>query len=87
MRTACTRCDGKGLLECPKCEGRGRIAPLLDRTEASATPSFVDEDLDQASVCVNCDRRGVIPCPTCQGTGQSGDERVGLYARSAHPGA
>ena len=58
---ACTRCNGKGSIGCPQCEGRG----------------FIDEGQLELPVepprgaprCPACNGTGTIRCPDCEGSG------------------
>jgi len=53
----CTRCDGKGTIECPTCDGKGRkyLVPFLGLV---------------ALDCSGCNGLGDINCPACEGLGE-----------------
>ncbi len=62
----CARCNGKGLINCPHCEGQRAIdedqLELIKITSRSPYP------------CPACKGTGVVTCPDCEGSGVVDDE-------------
>ncbi len=62
----CTRCGGKGVVNCPECDGRG----VRDegQLELLADPAL------RAAGCPACAGAGTQSCPVCDGTGVEDNE-------------
>ncbi len=62
----CARCNGKGLINCPHCEGQRTIdedqLELIKTTSRSPHP------------CPACRGTGFVACPDCEGSGEVDDE-------------
>jgi len=63
----CARCNGKGLINCPHCEGGQRgidedQLELIKMTSRSPHP------------CPACRGTGFVACPDCEGSGEVDDE-------------
>jgi DnaJ-class molecular chaperone len=61
----CARCNGKGLINCPRCEGRGTEGD--GQLELLAAPGA-------APKCPRCQGAGTVVCPACEGSGTVEDE-------------
>lgn len=62
----CARCNGKGILQCPKCDGRGVVDEIQLELLASAPRA--------SSKCPKCKGTGMVACPDCEGSGMVDDE-------------
>ncbi len=62
----CTRCGGKGVINCPNCDGRGVM-------EEGQLELLADPD-HRAGGCPECGGAGTLACPICDGTGAVEDE-------------
>jgi len=62
----CARCNGKGSVSCPHCEGqRGHDEDQLELIKvASRSPH----------PCPACHGTGLVACPACEGSGLVDDE-------------
>ena len=56
----CYECNGKGYVECPKCNGSGEAWP-------ESMSHGVLRDLDRW--CDECNGSGTVKCDVCYGTG------------------
>ncbi len=61
----CARCNGKGLLPCPKCDGHGVVDEIQLELLASAPRS--------PGKCSKCKGTGMVACPDCEGSGMVDD--------------
>ena len=61
----CARCNGQGLIACPKCGGAGTLKDgqleLLTGRSSSPIP------------CPTCKGTGTIACPDCEASGEVDD--------------
>lgn len=55
MSKPCARCDEKGTIECPKCNGEGKIDKMLYMPVVSDLLSVVDKDWTAQDDCSKCD--------------------------------
>jgi len=62
----CARCNGRGTIACPKCEGHGRLEE--DQLVLIATRSAPPWN------CPECKGTGFLACPDCEGSGEIDDE-------------
>ena len=62
----CTRCGGKGVVKCPKCDGRGAMEE--GQLDLLAEPS------SGGTACPECRGTGTLSCPICDGTGVEDNE-------------
>ena len=62
----CARCNGKGLIPCPQCGGRG----VRDNAQLDLPGSAVRDD----ERCPACAGTGSVVCPACDGSGEVDDE-------------
>lgn len=62
----CARCNGKGLVNCPHCQGRGEMDEEQLELIAAAARS--------ARKCPKCRGTGLVACPDCEGSGTVDDE-------------
>jgi DnaJ-class molecular chaperone len=62
----CARCNGKGTLECPECEGRGVV-------EEEAQLELITETARSSDKCPVCTGKGIVACPDCEGSGEVDD--------------
>ena len=60
----CMNCMGRGHVECPECDGKGRRWP-------ESMSHGVLKDLN--SDCYECRGSGRVPCEECEGTGYVDD--------------
>lgn len=61
----CSRCEGRGSIPCPKCQGTGRCMTCLGR--GWVVPAGANERGMIESTCAHC--LGTGKCPTCGGYG------------------
>lgn len=61
--SVCSRCEGKRLVACNNCDGKGDMyfVPVLDIWESD---------------CSDCHGSGVVMCPSCHGRGFTQSEVV-----------
>ena len=62
----CARCNGKGILACPACEGRGTV----DEAQLELIP----EAARSSHRCPACRGKGMVACPDCEGSGEVEDQ-------------
>ena len=62
----CARCNGKALINRPKCDGRGVVDE--DQLELIAGTS------NSSRKCSKCRGTGMVACPDCEGSGTVDDE-------------
>ena len=62
----CARCNGKALINCPKCDGRGVVDEDQLELIAGTSPG--------PRKCSKCRGTGMVACPDCEGSGTVDDE-------------
>lgn len=64
----CDRCDGRGQLDCPKCDvWYGSRGQLFDPLRPLSGGEIWED-------CDHCDGTGYIDCPDCRGSGEVKEE-------------
>jgi DnaJ-class molecular chaperone len=63
----CARCNGKGSITCPACDGRGVVQD--DQLESS----IIAESPPHPPPCPECRGRGMVVCPDCEASGEVDD--------------
>lgn len=70
MRSACQRCDGAGVVECPAAASTaGTRCELGRRTTVLRTELIGDAEVAQKDRCARCDGLGHLTCGECDGFG------------------
>jgi DnaJ-class molecular chaperone len=62
----CARCNGKGLIYCPRCDGRKvQVEDQLELIKVAGRSPLP---------CPACKGVGMVTCPECEGSGTVDDE-------------
>lgn len=70
MRSACQRCDGAGVVECPAASSAaGTRCQLGRRTTVLRTEVIAGEEVAQKDRCARCEGLGHLTCEECNGFG------------------
>lgn len=74
MSRPCARCDEGGTIECPKCDGDGKVKRMKYIPFLTEVMDLVDDDFTAEDECSKCSGTGEVACPACNGAGSVGDD-------------